>query len=80
MRNCVHLLVYANRLGGNHLEDLRRILDGPLKDIFGGVHILPFFYPIDGADAGFDPIDHSTVDPQIGTWKDISALSSSLEM
>ncbi|MEO8393852.1 MAG: sucrose phosphorylase [Chloroflexota bacterium] len=80
MRNCVHLLAYANRLGGNRLEDLQRVLDGPLKDIFGGVHILPFFYPVDGADAGFDPIDHSTVDPQIGTWKDISALSSKLEI
>ena len=80
MRNCVHLLAYANRLGGNGLEDLQRVLDGPLKDIFGGVHILPFFYPVDGTDAGFDPIDHSTVDPQLGTWNNISALSSRLEI
>ena len=80
MRNCVHLLVYANRFGGNRLEDLQRVLDGPLKDIFGGVHILPFFYPVDGSDAGFDPIDHSTVDPQIGTWNNISALSSGLDI
>jgi sucrose phosphorylase len=80
MRNCVHLLTYANRLGGSRLEDLQQVLDGPLKGIFGGVHILPFFYPIDGADAGFDPIDHSTVDPQLGTWSDIAALSGTLEI
>jgi sucrose phosphorylase len=80
MRNCVQLLTYANRLGGNRLEDLQRLLDGPLNGIFGGVHILPFFYPVDGADAGFDPIDHLTVDPRIGSWRDITALSGMLEI
>ena len=80
MRNCVHLITYANRLGGNRLEDLQRLLDGPLKGLLGGVHILPFFYPVDGADAGFDPIDHSIVDPQVGTWTDIEALSDTLEV
>ncbi len=80
MRNCVHLLTYANRLGGSRLEDLQRLLEGPLKGVFGGVHILPFFYPVDGADAGFDPIDHSTVDPQIGTWSSIAGLSGTLEI
>ncbi len=80
MRNCVHLTTYANRFGGNRLEDLQRLLDGPLEGVFGGVHILPFFYPVDGADAGFDPIDHSTVDPKVGTWRDIAALSERLEI
>jgi sucrose phosphorylase len=80
MRNCVHLLTYANRLGGSRLEDLRRLLAGPLKGIFGGVHILPFFYPVDGADAGFDPIDHSSVDPHVGTWSDITALCGTLDI
>src|SRR5215813_317310 len=80
MRNWVHLVTYPDRLGGSRLEDLQRLLDGPLKGIFGGVHILPFFYPVDGADAGFDPIDHLTVDPRIGTWNDIRALSSSLDI
>lgn len=80
MRNGVHLITYANRLGGNRLEDLMHLLDGPLKAIFSGVHILPFFYPIDGADAGFDPIDHSTVDPAVGTWDHIAALSTQFEV
>src|SRR5215211_7695352 len=77
MRNCVHLITYANRLGGDRLEAVQRLLDSPLKGIFGGVHLLPFFYPMDDADAGFDPIDHLTVDPQVGTWNDIAALSDS---
>lgn len=80
MRNRVHLITYANRFGGKSLKDLQRLLDGPLKGIFGGVHILPFFYPIDGADAGFDPIDHSTVDPRIGTWGDIANLGDTHEI
>jgi len=80
MRNCVHLITYANRLGGNRLGDLQRLLAGPLKGLLGGVHILPFFYPVDGADAGFDPIDHSLVDPQVGTWRDIETLSATLEI
>lgn len=80
MRNCVHLTTYANRFGGSRLEDVQRLLDGPLQGIFGGVHILPFFYPVDGVDAGFDPIDHSTVDPKVGVWNDIAALSDTLEI
>jgi sucrose phosphorylase len=80
MRNGVHLITYANRLGGNRLEDLAHLLDGPLKDVFGGVHILPFFYPVNGVDAGFDPIDHSIVDPTIGTWDQIAALSTKFEL
>ncbi len=39
------------------------------------VRLLPFFWPIDGADAGFDPIDHTKVDPRLGSWDDVRALS-----
>jgi sucrose phosphorylase len=37
--------------------------------------VLPFFHPIDGADAGFDPIDHAQVDARLGTWDDVAALA-----
>jgi hypothetical protein len=50
------LLTYADRLGGD-LRGLKSLLGGPLRD-FAGVHILPFFVPFDGVDAGFDPVDH----------------------
>ncbi len=69
------LITYPDRLAPN-LAALGELLDGPLRTAFGGVHILPFFDPIDGADAGFDPIDHSRVDPRIGTWDDIAQLSA----
>jgi sucrose phosphorylase len=44
------------------------------------VHLLPFFTPYDGADAGFDPVDHTTVDPRLGSWEDIDALSRSYDV
>jgi sucrose phosphorylase len=70
----VQLITYADRMGGT-LTGLRELLRGPLAGIVGGVHVLPFFDPIDGADAGFDPIDHREVDPRLGTWADVEALS-----
>lgn len=74
----VSLLAYADRLGGD-LAGLRALLDGPLRD-FAGVHILPFFVPFDGADAGFDPVDHGTVDPRLGTWDDVRAIAAGREV
>lgn len=45
--------------------------------VYDGVHVLPFFTPFDGADAGFDPIDHTKVDPRLGSWDDVAELSKS---
>lgn len=69
------LIVYADRLGGN-VPALHRLLDGPLAGAFGGVHVLPFYVPFDGADAGFDPQDHTAMDPRLGTWDDMKALAA----
>ncbi len=80
MKNQVHLIAYPNRLGGSALEDLGKVLAGSFEGLFAGVHILPFFLPVDGADAGFDPIDHRTVDPQVGTWQDIQALGERIDI
>ncbi|WP_439102354.1 sucrose phosphorylase [Congregibacter sp.] len=71
----VSLITYADRLAGD-LRRLRELLDGELSGLFGGVHILPFFDPIDGLDAGFDPIDHLAVDKQLGSWADVSSIAS----
>jgi sucrose phosphorylase len=73
VRNQVQLITYADRLASD-LPGLRAALDGPLAGLFGGVHVLPFFTPYDGADAGFDPVDHTAVDPRLGGWEDIHAL------
>jgi sucrose phosphorylase len=74
MRADVELIAYADRFGGD-LAGLRSLLDGPLRGLFGGVHVLPFYRPHDGADAGFDPQDHTEVDARLGSWDDIAALS-----
>ncbi|MFS4418390.1 sucrose phosphorylase [Maribacter sp. 2307ULW6-5] len=76
MKNQVQLITYVDRIGGETIADLHRLLQGPLKDMFGGVHLLPFYDPIDGEDAGFDPVDHTKVDHRLGTWEDVRALGT----
>ena len=66
------LITYSDSLGKN-LKDLKQVLEGPLKDVVGGVHILPFF-PSSG-DRGFAPMDYTKVDEAFGDWSDIEALS-----
>jgi sucrose phosphorylase len=80
MNNQVQLIAYVDRLSGDGFREFQSLLQGPLKGAFGGVHLLPFFYPIDGADAGFDPIDHTRVDPKLGTWDDVRALGEHVEI
>ncbi len=77
MKNKVQLITYVDRLSGGDLAALDSLLRGPLAGVFGAVHLLPFFYPIDGVDAGFDPIDHTQVDPRLGQWSNIKALTES---
>jgi sucrose phosphorylase len=77
VRNQAQLITYADRLGGT-FEGLTELLRGPLAGLFGGIHVLPFFDPVDGADAGFDPNDHREVDPRLGTWEDVGKLGETL--
>ncbi len=80
MKNAVQLVTYADRLGGGDIQTLHRLLKGPLAGLFGGIHILPFYYPIHGADAGFDPIDHTKIDPSLGSWADIKNLGREVDL
>ena len=80
MRNQVQLITYVDRLGGGGIRELGHMLRGPMKGLFGGVHLLPFFDRIDGADAGFDPADHTRVDSRLGSWKDIAELGERAEI
>lgn len=75
MKNKVQLITYADRLGAGTLKSLTDMLRTRFDGVYDGVHILPFFTPFDGADAGFDPIDHTTVDPRLGDWNDVAELS-----
>jgi len=74
------LIAYVDRLSGGGFARLNQLLKGPLAGVFGGAHLLPFFTPIDGADAGFDPIDHAQVDSRLGIWDDVRALSGTVEL
>ena len=51
-----------------------------MSGLFGGVHLLPFFHPIDGADAGFDPVDHTEVDARLGSWTDVHRLGKEYDL
>jgi sucrose phosphorylase len=80
MKNRAQLMTYVDRLTAGSFRDLQQLLAGPLNGVFGGVHILPFFDPIDGSDAGFDPIDHTQVDSRLGTWDDVRRLARETEI
>lgn len=56
------------------------MLRGPFDGVFAGVHLLPFYLPFDGADAGFDPVDHSVVDRRLGGWADVQDLAATHEV
>ncbi len=73
------LITYADRLAGD-IDGVLAMLDDQLDGAFAGVHVLPFFVPIDGADAGFDPVDHTEVDPRVGSWESISRLASRYDL
>ena len=79
MRNQVQLIAYVDRCGGT-FAGLQQLLTGPLAGLFGGIHVLPFFHPIDGSDAGFDPIDHTQVDARLGDWQSVKSLASEMDV
>ncbi|AYN66583.1 sucrose phosphorylase [Euzebyella marina] len=80
MQNKVQLITYVDRLGCKNITELSHLFETRFKGLFGGVHILPFFNPIDGEDAGFDPIDHTQIDPRLGDWSDLNKLSGQIEI
>jgi len=80
MKNHVQLITYIDRLADGGIVEFAKLLQGPLQGLFDSVHLLPFYHPIDGADAGFDPVDHTLVDPRLGTWQDIRGLGQDVEL
>jgi sucrose phosphorylase len=71
VENKAMLITYANTMGKD-LGALNEVLDRYFKDVFGGIHILPFF-PSSG-DRGFAVINYDSVSPEFGTWDDIDRL------
>jgi len=80
MNNQVQLITYVDRLSGGGFRALQDLFEGPFQGLFGGAHLLPFYCPIDGADAGFDPIDHTQPDARLGSWEDVRGLAEGRDL
>jgi sucrose phosphorylase len=71
------LIAYGDMVstdGEAPLATLRRFLDRRVGDAVSALHLLPFFPS--SSDDGFAVIDYRAVDPALGTWDDIEALSA----
>ncbi len=60
------------------LRLLRLFFHEQLGDAFSMIHLLPFF-PY-SSDDGFSVLDYRVVDPALGTWKEVTALSQEAEL
>ncbi|GAB4547649.1 MAG: alpha-amylase family glycosyl hydrolase [Pleurocapsa sp.] len=78
----VLLITYGDSLsasaGKTPLATLESFLAENLQDIVSGVHILPFF-PY-SSDDGFSVIDYKEVNPKLGTWEDVQAISQNFDL
>ena len=75
------LITYGNTIqneGELPLHSLRRFLNKHLKDHISAVHILPFF-PF-SSDDGFAVMDYLSVNPALGEWEDIEAISKDYKL
>ena len=61
-----------------NLQSLSNFLNNYLSGFINRVHILPF-YPY-SSDDGFSVIDYRQVDPQIGTWEDITQITNNFQL
>ncbi len=60
------------------LRTLRDFLQENLKDLVTCLHILPFF-PYT-SDDGFAVKDYTAVNPELGTWRDVTAISDDFRL
>jgi len=80
MENKVQLITYIDRIGCSSIKELIKLFKNEFKGLFGGAHLLPFYYPINGRDAGFDPINHTEVDSRLGNWKHLASLGEEVDI
>lgn len=71
LKNEAMLITYGDSVGKN-MDELEIVLDKYLQEVVGGIHLLPFF-PSTG-DRGFAPSDYTTVDANLGSWKNVESL------
>ena len=80
----VTLICYGNSMiddseqGATPLKSLHQFVNDELKQTVSGIHILPFS-PY-SSDDGFSVINYTQVNPKLGDWSDIEALSSEYDL
>jgi len=75
------LISYGNSIcqeGIHPLQSLHGFARHYLQDCISSIHILPFF-PF-SSDDGFSVIDYYRVNPELGDWQDIMALSQDFKL
>jgi sucrose phosphorylase len=75
------LITYGDTLrevGKKPLDILHDFLHNRLQYVFTAVHILPFF-PF-SSDDGFSVSDYLSVNPELGTWQNISSISEDFRL
>jgi sucrose phosphorylase len=75
------LITYGDQFQDKDQQDLGSLIEflgEYLKDEVNWVHLLPF-YPY-SSDDGFSVIDYRRVNPDIGTWDDISLLAEKYQL
>ena len=78
--DCV-LITYGNTIKNDAekpLHTLHRFLNNHLDGVINTVHILPFF-PF-SSDDGFSVMDYLQVNPSLGDWEDIEAISKQYKL
>ena len=71
------LITYGDQVqasGEKPLQTLNTFCEKYLKDVIGGIHILPF-YPWT-SDDGFSVVDYRQIDPALGNWEAVSAMQN----
>lgn len=70
------LITYGDQVSKYHeasLETLNNFMNEHLKGVINSIHILPF-YPY-SSDDGFSVVNYNAVDPHMGSWREIEAIS-----
>jgi len=73
----VILITYGDQVCRPHgpsLSALKEFIDKHLEGIINSIHILPFYES--SSDDGFSVVNYSSVDPNMGSWREIYAISS----
>ena len=75
------LITYADAIRGEGeepLATLRRVMTKEVGDAITDVHLLPMFPST--SDDGFAVVDYRKIDPSLGDWSDVAALSVDYRM